>query len=128
MTREKDIKKLRALLQQRRRALLSASSATHGELGALANQERDPEYEENAQRELADYTLFHLAENQRRELLQIDAAFERMDAGSYGQCVECGQPIPLERLWALPFALRCEEDASRHEAELRTTPYSLPSL
>lgn len=35
------------------------------------------------------------------------AALERLDAGTYGQCVDCGRTIPDERLDARPEAARC---------------------
>jgi len=43
----------------------------------------------------------------QEELMAIDAARGRLADGSYGECVECGQPIPFERLKAQPTALRC---------------------
>src|SRR5687768_18612823 len=119
MTRANDFLKIRELLQRRRRDILQASQGAQRELTALKNQERDPEYEENAQAELADYTLSSLVETQRRELMLIDAALRRMDAGVFGVCVDCEGTISLERLRALPFAIRCEEDAQRHEFEVR---------
>jgi DnaK suppressor protein len=119
MTRAQDIKKLRALLARRRRDILETSRSIQREVEALKEQEKDPEYEEGAQVELADYTLSHLAENQRRELMLIDAALQRMDAGEYGICVDCDMDIPFERLEAVPYALRCEEDAERQEFEQR---------
>lgn len=120
--------KIRELLQRRRREILTVNMGTHRELAALKDQERDPEYEENAQAELADYTLSSLMESQRREIMLIDAALRRMDMGVFGDCVDCGFEIPLERLEALPFAIRCEEDASRHELETRGGPHATPSL
>jgi len=42
-----------------------------------------------------------------QEYRAIDAAIMRMSAGEYGECVECGGPIPLERLRVNPTALRC---------------------
>ena len=119
MSRSSDMNRIRELLQRRRREILSANAGAHRELSALQNQERDPEYEENAQTELADYTLSSLMEAQRREIMLIDAALRRMDMGVFGECVDCGFEIPLERLEALPFAIRCEEDASLHEIETR---------
>ncbi|HYH95978.1 MAG TPA: TraR/DksA family transcriptional regulator, partial [Hyalangium sp.] len=77
MTRANDLIKIRALLQRRRREILTATEGAHRELTALKNQERDPEYEENAQAELADYTLSSLMESQRREVMLIDAALRR---------------------------------------------------
>jgi len=128
MTRENDLRRIRELLQKRRRGILDATSGANRELKSLKNQERDPEFEENAQAELADYTLSSLLENQRRELMLIDAALRRLDEGVFGECIDCGDDIPVERLEALPFALRCEEDATRHEQQTRGETYAAPSL
>jgi DnaK suppressor protein len=119
MSRPNDLLKIRELLQRRRRDILHASLGAQRELTALKDQERDPEYEENAQAELADYTLSSLMEAQRREVMLIDAALRRMDTGVFGICVDCGFEISFERLEALPFAIRCEEDATQHELETR---------
>lgn len=43
---------------------------------------------------------------------QVDHALRRMDEGTYGICEVCGQPIPIERLEALPSATLCIRDAS----------------
>ena len=40
---------------------------------------------------------------------RIDAALRRLDQGGHGDCVECGEKISIERLTALPFALRCRD-------------------
>ena len=40
-------------------------------------------------------------------LAEIDAAVERLDAGTYGTCEECGQPIGQDRLTARPAARTC---------------------
>ncbi len=45
----------------------------------------------------------------RDQIKMIDAAFERMDEGTYGICQRCGKGIPVERLEALPFAAYCIE-------------------
>ena len=38
---------------------------------------------------------------------EIDHALAKMDAGTYGVCERCGQPIPKARLKALPYAALC---------------------
>lgn len=41
------------------------------------------------------------------ELEAVRAARERLEAGTYGLCLACGEPIELRRLEAMPTALRC---------------------
>jgi DnaK suppressor protein len=50
------------------------------------------------------------------ELSRVDAALKRMERGTYGICIECGQPIERERLEAIPWAERCIRDQERFEA------------
>jgi RNA polymerase-binding protein DksA len=57
-----------------------------------------------------------LEENSGKVLAEIDAALERIDAGTYGTCASCGREIPPERLEALPHATQCI-DCKRREAE-----------
>ena len=49
------------------------------------------------------------AEVQRdhNELSDVRAALVRMSNGSYGTCIDCAQPIDLQRLAAIPAAARC---------------------
>lgn len=46
-------------------------------------------------------------EHARQRVQAIDAALARMDEGSYGTCVVCGETIPDERLEARPLSVRC---------------------
>ena len=41
------------------------------------------------------------------KLKYLDEAISRLEAGIYGTCAGCHQPIPIERLIAVPFALYC---------------------
>ncbi len=43
----------------------------------------------------------------RTQREQVAAALGRIDAGTYGKCVACGQALPDERLEARPEAARC---------------------
>lgn len=58
---------------------------------------------ENAERELSLCRV----ESQNREIHEIDEALDRLNEGSFGVCVDCGQPLPTERLEAIPYARRC---------------------
>ena len=48
-----------------------------------------------------------LEENAAQLVQEIDDALRRIDAGTYGTCARCGQPIPEERLDAVPYATLC---------------------
>jgi DnaK suppressor protein len=55
-----------------------------------------------------------LEEDLREQLAAVERAEERLAAGTYGLSVESGQPIPDERLEALPTAeLTAEEERAR---------------
>jgi DnaK suppressor protein len=40
-------------------------------------------------------------------LKSVDAALARIDAGTFGQCLNCGQEIGMKRLEAIPWARYC---------------------
>ena len=119
MDRSAEFDELRRRLLERHRTLLETRESQQGELRSLQSQGRQLEYEEGAQVKLADDVLTTLSESARREVMQIDAAVRRIDERKYGQCIDCGQEIPLERLRALPFTLRCQEDEEQRERSLR---------
>ncbi|MVO99348.1 TraR/DksA C4-type zinc finger protein [Paenibacillus lutrae] len=50
-----------------------------------------------------------LLENVENHLNQVNLALEKMNAGTYGLCAECGKAIPFERLSAIPTTLYCYE-------------------
>src|SRR3954447_3845387 len=56
-----------------------------------------------------------LAEQLREELAAVERAERRLEEGTYGLSVESGQPIPDERLEAVPWAERTVEEQERFE-------------
>jgi len=57
-----------------------------------------------------------LEQNVREMLARVTAALERLEAGTYGLCESCGEPIGTERLNALPYADMCIECKRKEEA------------
>jgi DnaK suppressor protein len=57
-----------------------------------------------------------LIENQQVTLDQIHEALARIDAGTFGQCVNCGGPIAKPRLQAIPYTPYCIECARKMES------------
>ncbi len=54
-------------------------------------------------------------ERDLEEIALVQAALERLDAGRYGRCQDCVEPIAPERLMAQPWASRCLACQARHE-------------
>ena len=50
---------------------------------------------------------------------EVMAALARMDNGSYGQCVDCGNPVPEPRLEARPATSRCVPCQSKRDRRRR---------
>ncbi len=60
------------------------------------------------------------------ELRDIEAALERITAGRYGECVDCGVPIAARRLDVQPAAARCLPCQERWEQAHPVTQRLLP--
>lgn len=55
---------------------------------------------------LTDF-LHLLSDSRREEILKIDEALQRLEDGSYGICLNCGEQIPIERLEVQPYTSHC---------------------
>jgi DnaK suppressor protein len=85
----------RRLLDELGEAIDAPGQMTYGSQAAAASQVFAQ------QRDLA------LRDRATQQLELVDAALARLDAGTYGACLRCGQPIAPERLDALPWAPHC---------------------
>jgi RNA polymerase-binding protein DksA len=70
-------------------------------------QAPEPDSEEQAIERENDEVLERLDDGGREEMKMIKAALARIDAGTYGICVQCGKSISAQRLTALPYATTC---------------------
>ena len=89
-----------------------------GKIGKHLLPEDEPleaDSQEQAQQLENEEVLSALDDSSRKELTQINAALERMESGDYGECVQCGELIPLKRLQALPYATLCIACATEQE-------------
>jgi RNA polymerase-binding transcription factor DksA len=77
----------------------------------------DKDWEDQATQRENDATLDALDEKGRRELVAIDAALERIAAGTYGRCADCSESIAINRLRAYPSALSCARCARGESAD-----------
>lgn len=61
-----------------------------------------------------EFTL-GLIENEQATLDQVQTALNRIEAGTFGKCDECQEPIAKTRLQALPYTKYCIQCARKLE-------------
>ena len=92
------------LLGEVAETITAPAQMTYGSQAAAASQVFEQ------QRDLA------LRDRATQQLALVDAALARLDAGTYGACQRCGQPVPPDRLEALPWAgydIECQRVVDR---------------
>jgi RNA polymerase-binding protein DksA len=107
-----DVDRFRKLLEEERQRVLDAIEYLDKENPGSIEDETDDETTDNHLAETATVTLdreidYTLEENSENVLSSIDGALERIDEGTYGKCLNCGQPITDDRLAAIPWATHC---------------------
>lgn len=84
------------------------------EVRQIERDRREPvpaDFAEQATAREDEEVLADLAQADLAEIEQIRKALARIEAGSYGVCDSCGEPIAEKRLAALPYATTCIECA-----------------
>ena len=70
-----------------------------------------------------DFSL-SLSEMERSQIRMIEDALRRIDRGEYGDCLQCGEPIPEKRLEVEPWARHCVRcQALEEQGLLQARPY-----
>lgn len=98
---------VRERLLRRRDELLSRSKRVSADM----RHESDPlsaDSTEQAVQRANDDVLGAIGESAAKELAQLDVALQKLDANRYGLCEDCGAPIEVRRLAAVPYAVQCQ--------------------
>ena len=97
------------LLQQRASLAAQLSALRGGPIGRVeASADHFGRHEDSTAQTATERELeFALDDHETKELAAVDAALQRIEDGSYGQCTACGVTIPRARLQAAPEAERC---------------------
>jgi DnaK suppressor protein len=108
------------LLELRKRLLKEVDSAEEalrddvvkpGEISSLPTHPADDDVE-GLDSEIA------IAQNEGFLLEQVNAAIERIGAGTYGACQQCGRTIDAARLQAIPYTSHCIDCARGQQNEI----------
>jgi RNA polymerase-binding transcription factor len=111
----------KARLLEERQRVVDAIDNIHAENpGSLGDETEELTFQDNHPGDVATATFDRemastLEDNSSHVLSEIDAALERIDAGTFGTCQACGGPVGEERLKALPWATLCIEDKRKQE-------------
>lgn len=101
-------------IDARRKQLLDRRGELDARLNRIEDELDEPvskDFEERATEREDEEVLEDLGAAGVRELRMIDAALQRIEDGSYGICVTCGDPISEERLDVVPQAPKCRDCA-----------------
>jgi DnaK suppressor protein len=106
-----DPERARKLLDaERRRVERALARLGHEDTGEEADEEDPANLASDLYQDELDEGL---ADDLRERLAAVGRAEARLAAGTYGLSVESGEPIPDERLEALPTAERTAEEEAR---------------
>jgi RNA polymerase-binding protein DksA len=98
------------LLEQVREALLVANRERYGGLARDVHDSGD---------EVTASLLFDInsivSDREVHELRDVEATLQRIKAGVFGMCIDCGDDIGVKRLDAYPTAKRCYMCQRRYE-------------
>ena len=115
-----DTARFRQLLEEERAHIASSLEHLHASNSTSLEDETDEIPSDNHLGDTASATVdreidYGLEEGAEQTLAAIDAALERIEAGTYGTCERCGKPIGVERLEAIPHATLCIDDKRLEE-------------
>ncbi|MEU0597610.1 TraR/DksA family transcriptional regulator [Streptomyces sp. NPDC006393] len=113
-----EVAEARAELESEMERLSTEISSSEASLAGLMRDSGDGAGDDQADTGAKNITREHemaLAANAREMLVQTERALDRLDAGTYGLCENCGNPIGKARMQAFPRATLCVECKQKQE-------------
>ena len=113
---ERDLEFFRELLHQQRGELLREGDRAASDM-TIDEKENFPDPTDRAALEFNRNFMLRIKDRERKLVMKIDEALERIEKGGYGICEECEEPIGVERLKARPVTTLCIDCKSAQEAQ-----------
>lgn len=98
---------IRASLEAERDRLQHQLEELGAPTGSSVDFSVDEGFADSGQATAERAEVLSLVEELRSMYAEVLGALERLEAGTYGTCENCGKTIPIERLEALPTARLC---------------------
>ncbi len=99
------------LLSTARAQLIEERVSLRRQLAELTGLDLDHNFADSSQVAAEQGEVRILADSLRNVLLEVERAIEKLDAGTYGTCETCGDPIAEPRLEAMPATRYCVQHA-----------------
>ncbi|HLG19361.1 MAG TPA: RNA polymerase-binding protein DksA [Bdellovibrionota bacterium] len=116
MTKKK-LDMFRGIITGRMNELVKQARASLGDLTEA--QENYADMTDQASAEIDRNFLLRIKDRERKLILKMKEALERIDDGSFGVCEICGEGIDEERLKARPVTTQCIECKTEMEEQER---------
>jgi DnaK suppressor protein len=116
--KKKDLDQLKGLLEEEKRRILrhleDLSDTSVADIDTPSGDSVDL-----ASLEINQNSLVKVGKRELNHLKKIDAALQKIEDGSYGECESCGEQIAVARLLARPVAQLCIDCKTAQENEER---------
>lgn len=105
----------RVLLEKERELVSDIGRYDQNARESRGDEVRDPIDE--ATTEVLEATSYAESGVERHTLTLVRNALRAIDEGTYGVCIDCGNPIEPARLKAVPWTPYCRADQEKHDRE-----------
>ncbi len=106
MFSEEDLVTIKKLLSKERERILAASDKTI-EDSIHQNPENSQDFADQSSFESDRNFVLRMRDRERKLLVKIDEALEKIENGTFGTCNQCGGEIAIKRLMARPVVTLC---------------------
>lgn len=128
---DKDLQALQRRLDDREaelRAEVKSAREEEAERPSAIVRNQQADFGEQGEEHIRGEVRYAEQERDIEELRDIEEAKERITAGTYGHCIDCGADIPLQRLQAQPTAKRCIACQEKFERTHPASPRFAPGM
>lgn len=116
MANAKQIEELKQVLLERKESITNSINDSRESINSLKNSECNDEFD-YAEVSSDSFKEGIIANQQIKELKEIEEALKRIQVGTYGVCDMCDESIAIGRLRAKPFAKFCTPCREIYEVE-----------
>lgn len=116
MANGKQIEELKEILLERKELITKNIQGSRDSIDSLKNSECNDEFD-YAEVSSDSFKEGIIANQQIKELKEIEEALKGIEKGTYGVCEMCDESIAIGRLRAKPFAKYCTPCREIHEQE-----------